>query len=43
MFRIAVFVTKKPNIKAKAALGQYYVGYPLQRVHIDILGPLPIT
>ena len=34
---------KKPNTKAKAALGQYHAGYPLQRVHFDILGPLPLT
>lgn len=34
---------KKPNIRAKAALGQYHAGYPLQRVHTDILGPLPVT
>lgn len=40
MFRTVVFVTKKPNIKANAALGQYYAGYSLQWVHIDILGPL---
>lgn len=34
---------KKPNIKAKAALGQYHAGYPFHRVHFDILGPLPVT
>ena len=34
---------KKPKTKAKAALGQYHAGYPIQRVHFDILGPLPLT
>jgi hypothetical protein len=34
---------KKPSIKPKAALGQYHAGSPLERVHIDILGPLPVT
>ena len=30
---------KKANVKAKAALGQFHAGSPLERVHIDILGP----
>ena len=30
---------KKANVKPKAALGQYHSGSPLERVHIDILGP----
>ena len=30
---------KKANIKAKAGLGQYHAGIPMERVHIDILGP----
>ena len=30
---------KKANIKAKADLGQYHAGIPMERVHIDILGP----
>ena len=34
---------KKASVKPKAALGQYHAGSPMQRVHMDILGPLPIT
>jgi transposase InsO family protein len=34
---------KKPNVKAKAQLGQYHAGVPLERIHMDILGPLPET
>ena len=34
---------KKTNIKARSALGQYHVGAPMQRLHMDILGPLPLT
>ena len=30
---------KKPTRKAKAALRSYHAGAPLERVHIDILGP----
>ena len=30
---------KKANIKAKAGLGQYHAGIPMEHVHIDILGP----
>ena len=30
---------KKANTKAKAGLGQYHAGIPMERVHIDILGP----
>ena len=30
---------KKANTKAKAGLGQYHVGSPLERVHVDFLGP----
>ena len=30
---------KKATVKRKAALGQYHAGSPLERVHIDILGP----
>lgn len=29
--------------KAKVALGQYIYGVPMDRVHIDLLGPLPTT
>ena len=31
---------KKPNLKAKAALGQFHSGVPVERIHMDILGPL---
>ena len=31
---------KKPNRKVKARLGRYHAGAPLERVHINILGPL---
>ena len=34
---------KKPNVKSKSSLGQYHAGAPMQRVHMDILGPLPVT
>ena len=30
---------KKATVKPKAPLGQYHAGAPLERVHIDILGP----
>ena len=33
-------VNKKPNRKAKGALGQFHAGSPMERIHIDILGPL---
>ena len=32
-------VNKKANIHAKAGLGQYHAGTPLERVHIDLMGP----
>ena len=31
---------KKANKKARGPLGQFHAGAPLERVHIDILGPL---
>lgn len=34
---------KKPNIKPKAGLGQYRARSPLERIHIGILGPPPVT
>ena len=34
-------LNKRPNVKPKAALGAYHAGFPMERVHIDILGPLP--
>ena len=30
---------KKASVKARGALGQYHAGFPLERVHVDILGP----
>ncbi|XP_062602775.1 uncharacterized protein LOC134264500 [Saccostrea cucullata] len=32
-------VNKKANVHAKAGLGQYHAGAPLERVHIDLMGP----
>ena len=34
---------KKANRKAKGSLGSYHAGAPMERLHIDILGPLQIT
>jgi len=34
---------KKTKDKPRARLGQYHAGIPLERVHMDILGPLPIS
>ena len=31
--------SKKANRKAKAELGSYHAGIPMERVHLDILGP----
>ena len=31
---------KKPRVWPKASLGSYHAGVPLERVHIDILGPM---
>ncbi len=31
---------KKARVKPRAALGQYHAGVPMERVHMDILGPL---
>ena len=30
---------KRATLKPRVSLGQYYAGFPLERVHIDILGP----
>lgn len=30
---------KKPHIKSRAALKSYHAGFPMERVHLDILGP----
>ena len=34
---------KKPNRKAKWQLTPYHAGVPMERVHLDFLGPLPTT
>jgi hypothetical protein len=34
---------KKSRVKARSSLGQYHAGSGMQRLHLDILGPLPIT
>jgi len=34
---------KHPRSKPKAALGSYHAGNPMERVHVDILGPFPIS
>ena len=34
---------KQPYRKAKAPMKQYNVGYPLERVSLDLMGPLPRT
>ena len=34
---------KRPVTKPKAPLQKYIVGAPLERVAVDVLGPLPIT
>ena len=34
-------INKKPHRKAKAKLGTFHAGVPMERVHLDILGPCP--
>lgn len=34
---------KAPTVKARASLGSYHAGAPMERVHIDVIGPLPLT
>ena len=34
-------INKKPHRKAKAKLGTFHAGMPMERVHLDILGPFP--
>ena len=31
---------KKGNRTPRSALGSYHAGYPMERVHLDILGPI---
>ncbi|CAC5422735.1 unnamed protein product [Mytilus coruscus] len=38
-----VICTKSKNRKSKTGLVDYRVGYPLDRVSIDVIGPLPQT
>lgn len=33
-------INKKANVAAKGALGQYHAGSPMEKIHMDILGPL---
>ena len=34
-------LNKKASVKPRGPLGAYHAGAPMQRIHIDILGPLP--
>ena len=34
---------KKPNRKARCKLTSYHAGAPMERVHIDFMGPFPVT
>ena len=34
---------KKPRVKPKAAMQNYHAGIPMERVHLDILGPFPLS
>ena len=36
-------VNKKPSRKSRYSLRSYHAGYPMERVHLDILGPLDET
>ncbi|VDI28662.1 Hypothetical predicted protein, partial [Mytilus galloprovincialis] len=36
-------LNKKSTRTARSKLGQYHAGFPMERVHMDILGPLPVT
>jgi hypothetical protein len=33
--------SKKANRKAKCPMTRYHAGVPMERVHLDFLGPLP--
>jgi len=35
--------SKKPSVRARAPLGSYHAGGPLERIHVDMLGPFPIS
>ena len=39
----ACITSKKPKQKPKAALGEYHAGVPMERVHMDLLGPVPTS
>ncbi|XP_033759501.1 uncharacterized protein LOC117341748 [Pecten maximus] len=34
---------KRPSRKPRAELGTCHAGYPMERIHMDILGPLPVS
>ena len=34
---------KKPSRHARCNLTRYHAGFPMERVHMDFLGPLPVT
>ncbi len=34
---------KKPRVKPKAAMESFHAGIPMERVHLDILGPLQLS
>ena len=34
---------KKPRVKPKATMRNYHAGIPMERVHLDSLGPFPIS
>ncbi len=36
-------LNKKASVQAKAGLGRFHAGSPMERVHVDILGPLTPT
>ena len=36
-------MNKRPNVKPKANLKLYHAGFPMDRVHIDLLGPFMVS
>ena len=34
---------KKPVVNPRAALGEYHAGVPLERVHLEFMGPFPVS